>query len=146
MEFRLVRCTADGRPSEPIVELPESLVTNCLSTAVLYRRIGYVEPWVGYVAVDGPYGVGGGAFVGAPKDGCVEIAYYTLKEFEGRGYATKTVAGLIEIARQQDPQVTLKAFTLPKQNASTRILQRFGFTRFGDSFDVDAGAVWEWRT
>jgi hypothetical protein len=32
------------------------------------RRIGFVEPWVGYVAVDDGEGVGGGAFVGAPHD------------------------------------------------------------------------------
>ena len=42
----------------------------------------------------------GGAFVGAPQDNCVEIAYFMLKEKEGRGYATNTVAGLIDIARR----------------------------------------------
>jgi hypothetical protein len=56
----------------------------------------------------------GGAFVGAPQDNCVEIAYFMLKEKEGRGYATNTVAGLIDIARRAEPGVD------------------------------DAGTVWEW--
>ncbi len=146
MEFSLVRCDADGTPVTPIAVVPEGLVANCAATADLYRRVGYVEPWVGYVAIDAGQGVGGGAFVGAPKDNCVEIAYYTLPEYEGRGYATKTAAGLIAIARQCDPQITLKAFTLPEHNASTKILQRHGFRHVGDAVDPDAGAVWEWRT
>ena len=145
MEFSLVRCSSDGTPARPVVHLPDALVANCVATADLYRRIGYVEPWVGYVAVDDDEGVGGGAFVGAPRDNCVEIAYFTLKEKEGRGYATRTVAGLVEIARRHQPQIVLKAFTLQEHNASTSILQRHGFRVVGNAHDEDAGAVWEWR-
>lgn len=125
--------------------MPAQLVANCVATADLYRRIGYAVPWVGYVAVADGEGVGGGAFVGAPKDNCVEIAYFTLQEMEGRDYATRTVAGLIEIARGHEPQIVLKAFTLPEHNASTSILQRHGFKVVGNAHDEDAGTVWEWR-
>ncbi len=145
MEFSLVRCDPRGAPIKPVSHLPDALVANCVATAGLYRRIGFVEPWVGYVAVDLGHGVGGGAFVGAPQNNCVEIAYFTLKENEGRGYATRTVAALIEIARRHTPQIVLKAFTLQQHNASTRVLQRHGFQFFGDAHDRDAGAVWEWR-
>lgn len=145
MTFALVQCDSDGTPTEAIACMPDAVVKNCVSTADLYRRIGFVPPWVGYVAVDGGEGVGGGAFVGAPQDNCVEIAYYTLKEKEGRGYATRTVAELIAIARRQEPQIVLKAFTLREHNASTSILQRFGFSVIGDAHDKDAGVVWEWR-
>ena len=145
MEFSLVRCGPDGTPTQPVAHLPDTLVANCVATADLYGRIGYVDPWVGYVAVDDGEGVGGGAFVGAPRDNCVEIAYFTLKEKEGQGYAARTVAGLIEIARRYEPQIVLKAFTLQEQNASTSILQRYGFRVVGDAHDEDAGAVWEWR-
>ena len=144
-EFSLVRCAPDGIPTEPVVHMPDALVANCVATADLYRRIGYSEPWVGYVAVDAGQGVGGGAFVGAPQDNCVELAYFTLKEYEGRGYATRTVAALIEIARQQEPQIVLKAFTLREHNASTSILQHYGFRVVGNARDKDAGTVWEWR-
>ena len=97
---------------------------NCEATAALYGRIGYVEPWVGYVAVDDGRCVGGGAFVGPPKDNCVEIAYFTLKHMEGQGYATLTAAGLVDIARRSHPQIQLKAYTLQEENPSTRILRR----------------------
>lgn len=145
MEFSLVQCDPDGAPMESIAHMPDQLVANCVATADLYRRIGFVRPWVGYVAVDDGEGVGGGAFVGAPQNNSVEIAYFTLKDKEGRGYATRTVAGLIEIARQHEPRIVLKAFTLREHNASTSILRRFGFRVVGDAHDKDAGAVWEWR-
>jgi|SRR5688572_29322850 len=145
MSFRLVRCDRDGVPIELVPNMPDALVANCTASVELYRRIGFAEPWVSYVAVDSGNGVGGGAFVGPPSENCVEIAYFTLKEHEGRGYATSTVSALIEIARRHAPQVTLKAFTLREHNASTRILQRHGFHYFGDAHDPDAGAVWEWR-
>ncbi len=146
MTFSLVPCDPDGRPVTPVGQLPDELVQNCKATADLYRRIGYQEPWVGYVAADGDQGVGGGAFVGAPQDDCVEIAYFTLKEWEGRGYATRTVAALMAIAQRTEPHITIKAFTLPEHNASNRILRRHGFQLFGDAEDADAGPVWEWRT
>jgi len=145
MTFSLVQCGPDGAPKELVARMPDALVANCVATADLYRLTGFVEPWVGYVAVDDGEGVGGGAFVGAPQGNCVEIAYFTLKEYEGRGYATRTVAGLIEIARRHEPRIVLKAFTLREQNASTSILQRFGFSVVGDAHDKDAGTVWEWR-
>ncbi len=129
----------------PVAVLPEELAANCVATADLYRRIGYVEPWVGYISVADDAPVGGGAFVGPPKDGCVEIAYYTLPDFQGRGYAGQTAAGLVTIARAHDPAVNLKAFTLMDDNPSVRILRRLGFAILGTVQDADAGEVWEWR-
>lgn len=49
------------------------------------------------------------------------------------------------IARLRLPGIGMTAFTLAEQNASTRILQRLGFTLFGSAHDPDAGDVWEWR-
>jgi ribosomal-protein-alanine N-acetyltransferase len=146
MTFTLIRCATDGSPVEPVAALPAEIEAKCTATADLYRRVGFVEPWVGYVAVDAGSAVGGGAFVGPPRENRVEIAYYTLKEFEGRGFATQTAAGLVAIARRSLPGIVITAFTLPEQNASTRILQRLGFELFGDARDPDAGDVWEWRT
>lgn len=125
--------------------LPEELTAACAQSAELYGRIGYEPPWVSYVAVDSGRAVGGGAFVGAPRDGLVEIAYFTLAGFQGRGYATQTARHLLAVARQVSPQVAVRAFTLPRVNASTRILERLGFTRVGMAHDDDAGEVWEWR-
>jgi RimJ/RimL family protein N-acetyltransferase len=145
MDVVLIRCAPEGKPITPVAALPEELVANCLLSADLYRRIGYVEPWVGYIAVVDDTAVGGGAFVGPPKDGCVEIAYFTLPEHQGQGIAGQIAAGLIAIARAQDPSMKLKAFTLMEVNPSVRILRRLGFAMVGTAHDVDAGEVWEWR-
>jgi len=125
--------------------MADELVANCQATADLYRRVGYLEPWVGYVTVADGRGVGGGAFVGPPKEGCVEIAYFTLNAEQGRRYASQTAAGLVEIARAHAPDIKLKAFTLKEENPSTRILKRLGFSIIGVAQDADAGEVWEWR-
>lgn len=145
MQFRLIRCDENGSPVDPLPDLPADVAANCGGTADLYRRVGYVQPWVGYVAVADGVVVGGGAFVGPPKDGCVEIAYYTRSEHERRGWATQTASALVDVARDHDPAVGLKAFTLMQDNASTRILTRLGFSVVGTAQDPDAGEVWEWR-
>jgi RimJ/RimL family protein N-acetyltransferase len=142
--FTLIRCDAHGLPIEP-VELSKEIVAACAQSAELYQRIGYEVPWVSYIAADAGVGVGGGAFVGAPREGAVEIAYFTLEEYQGRGYATQTARQLVSIARQAAPMISLKAFTLPVVNPSTKILQRLGFAQAGLAHDDDAGEVWEWR-
>lgn len=125
--------------------MPEALVANCLATADLYRRVGFAPPWIGYVAVADNRAVGGGAFVGPPRDGSVEIAYFTLEHEQGQGFATRTAASLVEIARNHAPGIGLKAFTLKEENPSTKILSGLGFAIVGVAQDADAGEVWEWR-
>ena len=144
--FSLIQCDPDGRPMGKLDTMPEALAQACKQSASLYLRIGYEPPWVSYVAADGNRGVGGGAFVGRPRDGAVEIAYFTLPELMGRGYATQTAKHLVDIARRATPEIVLKAFTLPEVNASTKILGRLGFRRIGLAQDADAGEVWEWRS
>lgn len=145
MTFSLVPLDQSGIPAQAIPDMPEALVANCQATADLYRRIGFVPPWIGYVAIVNNRGVGGGAFVGPPKDGYVEIAYFTLEEEQGQGYASKTAASLVSLARSHAPEIMLKAFTLKEENPSTRILRGLGFSMVGVAVDADAGEVWEWR-
>lgn len=144
MTVRLIQCDPLGEPVENLGELPRVLRENCQASAGLFASIGFVPPWVGYVTVDDNQPVGCCAFVGAPKDGSVEIAYFTLEEFEGRGYATHAAARLIEIAWRQNPSVRLTAKTLPQENASTAILKRNGFQFAGETTDHDIGLAWAW--
>jgi [ribosomal protein S5]-alanine N-acetyltransferase len=146
MAFSLVRCGADGIPLTPISNVPEAIAATYTANADLHRRLGFVAPWVSYVAVDDGHAVGGGAFVGPPRENRVEIAYFTVKELEGLGYATQTATELVAIARNARPGIIITAFTLRESNASTKILQRLGMRLFGDAKDPDAGDVWEWRT
>jgi len=73
------------------------------------------------------------------------MAYFTLAEYSGRGYATQTATELVAIAGRSQPDIVLKAFTLKEQNASTKILEHLGFEIVGFAYDADAGEVWEWR-
>jgi [ribosomal protein S5]-alanine N-acetyltransferase len=146
MAFSLVRCGADGSPLTPIADVPEAITATYAANADLYRRVGFTPPWVSYVAVAEGRAVGGGAFVGPPRENRVEIAYFTVKELQGLGYATRTATELIAIARNADPGILIRAFTLREPNTSTRILQRLGLKLFGEARDADAGDVWEWRT
>ena len=145
MAFSLVPCDQNGNPAQAIPDMPEVLVANCQATAELYRRVGFAPPWIGYVAVVNNRGVGGGAFVGPPKDGCVEIAYFTLENEQCKGYASQTASSLVAVARAHDPEIGLKAFTLKEENASTNILRALGFSIVGVAQDADTGEVWEWR-
>jgi ribosomal-protein-alanine N-acetyltransferase len=125
--------------------MSNDLIASCAQSADLYRRVGYQYPWVSYIASVGGCGIGGGAFVGPPCDGMVEVAYFTLQEFQGRGYATQIAQQLVKIARSTLPAIVIRAFTLPEENPSTKILRGIGFANVGRAHDKDAGEVWEWR-
>lgn len=140
----LVRCEINGFPSASHPKVPEALTEMCQMTATLYDCVGFNPPWVSYLArVDDIY-VGGGAFVGAPKDGQVEIAYFTLPDHEGQGFASLTARSLVALARKADPTVILTAKTMPKDNASTAILRRLGFVQDGVVTDHEIGNAWHW--
>ena len=144
MSVRLVQCDPKGAPAENLGVLPTVLKENCNATATLFASIGFAPPWVGYITVHHNQPVGGCAFVGAPKDGAVEIAYFTLEAFEGRGVSTQAVTRMIEIAQRTDRTVSLTAKTLPQENASTTILRRNGFEFAGETTDDDIGLAWAW--
>ena len=145
MTFSLVPFDQNGIPVQTIPDMSDALVANCQATADLYRRVGFVPPWIGYVAVADSRPVGGGAFVGPPKEGYVEIAYFTLESEQGQGYASKTAASLVALARSHNPEIGLRAFTLKEDNPSTKILRSLGFSIVGVVQDADAGEVWDWR-
>jgi [ribosomal protein S5]-alanine N-acetyltransferase len=113
----------------------------------MYDRTGAAEPWIGYFGsrVDTGEIVGSCSFVGPPKDGFVEIAYFTFPRFEGQGFARAMAAELVSIARSHAPSPNVYAHTLPELNASTSVLARLGFRRAGEATDDEAGPVWRWE-
>jgi [ribosomal protein S5]-alanine N-acetyltransferase len=141
--FRLVACDRKGDPVEPVV-VPPAIAELCSATSSLLERLGHVVPWTGYVAIASGEVVGVGAFVGPPKAGRVEIAYFTLPEHEGKGFATQTARHLVDIARTSPIPVEIVAKTMPEANASTRILERLGFDMVGVETDDDIGEAWGW--
>jgi RimJ/RimL family protein N-acetyltransferase len=143
--YRLVMCGIDGLPLEPEIRVVGTNAEYAAMVASLYSKVGYEPPWVSYLVLEGQVPVGGCAFVAPPSNGLVEIAYYTLPEFQRHGVATFAAAELIEIAKQSAPYPALMAKTLPELNPSTRILRRHGFQNVGSVSDEDVGEAWEWR-
>jgi len=142
--FRLVACDANGRPDELIAELPSPIAEACKGCSDLYKRLGYMPPWVSYIALYSDFPVGSGAFVGPPVGNRVEIAYFTVPEHERRGFATLTAQGLVAIARECQPNVEIFAKTAPESNASTAILKNIGFELIGTTIDHEIGEAWAW--
>lgn len=110
-----------------------------------YQEIGFHLPWVGYFVIKDNQVVGTGGFTGPPQEGCVEIAYWTFKEFEGQGVASFTCQALVALATQTDPTLIITAKTKPENNASTKILQKNGFEFAGIVQDHEIGDAWLWK-
>ena len=109
-----------------------------------YQVIGFNLPWVGYFVVRQNEIVGSCGFTGQPKEGKVEIAYWTFKEFEGQGIASFSCRELVSISQKTDPTLTITAKTAPEHNASTKILQKNGFGFIEIVQDHEIGDAWLW--
>jgi hypothetical protein len=110
-----------------------------------YRRIGFHLPWVGYFFERGDHLVGCGGFKGEPRDGRIEIAYGTFKQYEGQGVGTEICRELVSLSVRTDPRIVITARTLPENNASASILRRNDFVLLGLIWDDEDGNVWEWQ-
>jgi RimJ/RimL family protein N-acetyltransferase len=127
------------------IALSETARSVIQHTVQLYGRRGYIEPWIGYLAVEGDSCVGCCGFTGPPVEGIVEIAYFTFPEFEKRGIATGMAKRLLTIARESDPSISVIAHTLTEENASNHILKKLGFVFGGAVNHPEDGNIWEWR-
>ena len=143
--LELVAIGIDGSLAKPIGVLPEHARDVLAGTVQMYRAAGFELPWVGYIAIEDGVCVGTCAFKSVPRDGSVEIAYYTFPEHEGRGVATGMARALIDIAAHADRGLIVTAQTLPQENASTTILRKLGFTHVGSVEHPEDGTVWEWQ-
>lgn len=107
------------------------------------------DPWVhGFAIVhrEERLVVGIVGFKGPPDgDGMVEIAYGIVPAFQGRGYATEAAQECTAFAFADGRVRLVRAHTLPTPNASTRVLQKCGFTRTGEVEDPEDGPVWRWE-
>jgi [ribosomal protein S5]-alanine N-acetyltransferase len=109
-----------------------------------YPKAGFSLPWVAYLVLRQDQVIGTCSFTGTPKDGKVEIAYWTFKEFEGQGIASFACKELIQIAQRAEPKITITAKTLPVKNASTRILEKNNFVYTEIVQDEEVGDAWLW--
>lgn len=114
-----------------------------------HRRSTGADPrWGGHLAVDASSSqvIGTCAFKGAPDaEKRVEIAYFTFPAFEGRGFATAMACELEQQAAASCLVSLLLAYTLPEENASTRVLRRLDYRFVGEITDPEDGLVWRWE-
>lgn len=143
--MQLHAINAQGNVEGLLVPLPEQAKDVCRSMVELYQAVGFVPPWIGYLATSDGEVVGTCAFKSPIAHGRVEIAYFTFPAFEGRGIATTMAQLLIDMAFGQAPGVTVVAQTAPEKNASTTILTKLGFTCVGSVHHPEDGLVWEWQ-
>ena len=97
-----------------------------------------------FVAGDPPELVGWGGFKGPPDDGIVELGYEIAEARQGRGLATAATRAMLEEAFGDDRVAAVIAHTLPERNASTRVLEKAGFSFDGEAAE-DGETVWRFR-
>jgi ribosomal-protein-alanine N-acetyltransferase len=88
--------------------------------------------------------VGNGGWKGPPEQGTAELGYAVAPSRQRRGIATAVVRELIQRAGRAGLSA-VSAHTLAEENASTKVLQRCGFTRTAELMDPDEGPVWRWE-
>lgn len=137
-------------PINERLEDNEAFITNPLCqetihmTIDFYKKVGFVQPWIGYYAeVNGDL-VGAAGFKGPPINGTVEIAYGTFENNRKQGIGTTICKHLVGLSLKADPSIKITARTLPEENFSTRILKKNNFKFMGTVNDLEDGEVWEW--
>ena len=143
--MRFVPIAKEGSPAEDVGALPNVANEVCTATARLYEANGFLPPWIGYLVLSDDVLAGTCAFKTPPREGTVEIAYFTFPGFEARGLATGMARELMRIARDAYPGIEFMAQTLPVENASNSILRKLGFQFAGTVDHEEEGRVWEWR-
>jgi ribosomal-protein-alanine N-acetyltransferase len=89
--------------------------------------------WFGWYALNHDEGanqtvlVGGGGFLGPPREGQVSIGYSVLRQFQGSGFATELAGALVQWAWQQRVATRIIAETEWANPASVRVLNKLGF-------------------
>ena len=126
----------------------EALVREFVETSMAHlERIPRTAPFGLFLAVDTASStvVGTCAFVTGPREREVEIAYGTLKPYEGRGIATAMALELVRIARASNAVDVVFAHTLREANASTRVLARAGFRNRTELVHPEDGPIWRFE-
>ncbi|MGE3922781.1 MAG: GNAT family N-acetyltransferase [Lautropia sp.] len=72
------------------------------------------------------------------------IAYFIFPEHEGHDIATSMAEKLVALAFANGAS-RITAQTLPEPTASTRILEKLGFSLAGSIIHPEDGKVWEWQ-
>jgi RimJ/RimL family protein N-acetyltransferase len=84
-------------------------------------------------------------FAGPPDaERCVEIGYSIAPAYQGQGLATEAARALIDFATPNQVR-KIRAHTLAKINASTRVLEKCEFIKTAENVDPEGKLVWRWE-
>lgn len=129
--------------TQPLFNTPE-----CQQLLEMYDKVynekTYSPPWIGYLIIENNQVLGTCGFASTPKEGQVEIAYWTFPAFEGKGVASFACSELIQIAQKEDSTILITAKTAPEHNASSHILKKNGFMFSKIVQDHEIGDAWLW--
>jgi RimJ/RimL family protein N-acetyltransferase len=140
-----------GRQLEAAPGLTDFYAGGGFSPIWLDRLRVATEPdpwWFGFAVAlrPGATVIGMAGFKGpADSDGVVEIGYGIVPGHQGRGFATEAARALLGFAFGEARVHRVRAHTLPTVNASTRVLEKCGFTQVGPVVDPEDGPVWRWE-
>jgi dihydrofolate reductase len=116
------------------VELKEALENTILpNVADKTNNYLYSTLWTAISIADNQM-VGDLCIVGEPNEnGEIEIGYGTYEEFQGKGFMTEMVGGIIEWAKTQPLVNSITASTDKANTASAKVLQNNGFVKVGET-------------
>ena len=107
------------------------------------------DPWtLGFAVVHRDDGrvIGSAGFKGPPgEDGSAEIAYAIAPGYQGNGFATEAARALVAFALERVDVTSIRAHTMPENNASGHVLAKCGFQQVGEVVDPEDGLVWRWE-
>lgn len=111
-------------------ELKEALENTILpNVADQSKNYLYSTLWTAISKVEKKM-IGDICIIGEPNsNGEIEIGYGTYEEFQGQGFMTEIVGGMIEWARTQPKVKAITASTEKSNIASFKVLQNNGFTK-----------------
>ena len=119
------------------VELKEALEQTILpNVADKTKNYLYSTLWTAISKTENKM-IGDVCIVGEPNaNGEIEIGYGTYDEFQGRGYMTEIVSGIIKWAKTQPGIKSITASTGKTNIASFKVLQNNKFIKVGETETV----------
>ena len=111
----------------------------------LARRLHEGGCKAAWMAVAGQEVVGLCSYKSIPVQGRAEIGYGIAESRRGRGYATAAVATLVQIARHEQSIRALVAEVSADNAASSRVVEKNGFSHIGFRNDPEDGRLTLWE-
>jgi len=115
-------------------ELKEALEQTILpNVADETKNYLYSTLWTAILKIENKM-IGDLCIVGEPNaDGEIEIGYGTYDEFQGMGFMTEIVSGIIEWAKTQNMVKAIIASTEKTNIASFKVLEKNNFIKIGEN-------------